>query len=134
MTLSDDREDFRESFTKSHYVANSVEWARWIWNGQNAGSKRMIIYQSRIYRADLRANPDVLYVFGDNAIRRGYGGQAGEMRGEPNARGVATKWSPGNHPNDYFSDLQYDKAIQIIDEDTFDILLALSSVVQSFSL
>jgi hypothetical protein len=85
----------------------------------------MIVYQSRIYRADLRANPDVLYVFGDNAIRKGFGGQAKEMRGEPNARGVATKWYPSNHPNAFFSDRQYADAIKIIDEDTFDILLAL---------
>ncbi len=85
----------------------------------------MIIYQSRIYRADLRANPDVLYVFGDNAIRKGLGGQAGEMRGEPNSRGVATKWYPSTDPFAFFQDFQYDKAIKIIDEDMFDILLAL---------
>lgn len=33
-----------------------------------------IIYQSRIYRADLRANPSVLYVFGDNPQRVGFSG------------------------------------------------------------
>lgn len=49
-----------------------------------------MIFQSRIYRADLKANPSVLYVFGDNPERQGWGGQAGEMRGEPNAVGVAT--------------------------------------------
>lgn len=48
------------------------------------------IYQHRIYRKDLQANPTVLYVFGDNQARRGMGGQAAEMRGEPNAIGVAT--------------------------------------------
>ena len=56
----------------------------------------MIILQSRIYRADLRANPDVLYVFGDNQERWGLGGQAKEMRGEPNAVGVATLAAPGS--------------------------------------
>ena len=49
-----------------------------------------LIFQSRIYRADLKANPSVLFVFGDNPERQGFGGQAGEMRGEPNAVGVAT--------------------------------------------
>jgi hypothetical protein len=49
-----------------------------------------LILQSRIYRADLRANPTVLYVFGDNPQRMGLGGQAGEMRGEPNSIGVVT--------------------------------------------
>lgn len=77
----------------------------------------MIVYQSRIYRADLQANPDVLYVFGDNVLRRGMGGQAGEMRGEPNAVGVATKWSPGNHPLDYFDDWQWEACTGTIRRD-----------------
>lgn len=53
------------------------------------------ILQSRIYRADLRANPKAFYVFGDNEGRWGLGGQAKEMRGEPNAIGVATLKAPG---------------------------------------
>lgn len=51
----------------------------------------IIIKQHRIYRQDLQANPEVLYIFGDNLQRRGYGGQAKEMRGEPNSIGIATK-------------------------------------------
>jgi hypothetical protein len=54
-----------------------------------------LIFQHRIYRADLKANPHVLYVFGDNERRVGLGGQAAEMRGESNAVGVATLASPG---------------------------------------
>jgi hypothetical protein len=53
-----------------------------------------VIFQKMIYRADLKRNPTVLYVFGDNLERVGMGGQAGAMRGEPNAVGVATKTSP----------------------------------------
>lgn len=53
------------------------------------------LFQSRIYRADLGANPKVLYVFGDNERRVGLGGQAAEMRGEPNAIGIATLKAPG---------------------------------------
>lgn len=55
----------------------------------------MIIYQARIYRADLTANPTVTYVFGDNMARVGFGGQAAEMRGEPNAFGIPTCRAPG---------------------------------------
>jgi hypothetical protein len=60
------------------------------------------IRQKIVSRADLRANPDVLYVFGDNEERWGLGGQAKEMRGELNAVGVATLKSPGEfwHYND----------------------------------
>ena len=77
----------------------------------------MIIFQHRIYRIDLRANPDVLYVFGDNVKRIGLGGQAGEMRGEPNAVGVATKWSPFMNESAFFNDVDYDGIAKIIDAD-----------------
>jgi hypothetical protein len=45
-----------------------------------------------------------IYVFGDNTLRQGLGGQAKEMRGEPNAFGIATKRRPGKEIGDYFSD------------------------------
>lgn len=51
-------------------------------------------YQAWIVRKNLRDNPDKLYVFGDNFKRVGFGGQAAEMRGERNAFGIATKYSP----------------------------------------
>jgi len=54
----------------------------------------MIIYQKTILRIDLKTNPGAFYVFGDNLERKGMGGQAREMRGEPNAIGIATKRSP----------------------------------------
>lgn len=59
-----------------------------------------LIFQSRIYRKDLQANPQCLYVFGDNEDRWGLGGQAKEMRNEPNAIGVATLKSPGEFWNE----------------------------------
>ncbi|AFU86616.1 hypothetical protein D869_gp298 [Caulobacter phage CcrRogue] len=78
-----------------------------------------VIYQHRIFREDLRRNPDVLYVFGDNMIRQGMGGQAGHMRGEPNAIGVATKRTPGMHATDFFGDdpIATDAQCRTIDED-----------------
>lgn len=63
-----------------------------------------IIRQKFIKRGDLRANPSRIYVFGDNMVRRGLGGQAREMRGESNAIGVPTKWCPGTDTLDYFDD------------------------------
>lgn len=53
-----------------------------------------LIYQKRYFTEDARRNPRVLYVFGDNVRRVGTGGQAGAMRYEPNAIGVATKYGP----------------------------------------
>ena len=65
----------------------------------------LVLRQHRIYRSDLRANPRVLYIFGDNLDREGMGGQAKEMRGEPNAFGIATKRKISHgYPEDYFHD------------------------------
>lgn len=87
-----------------------------------------LILQSRIYRADLKANPDVLYVFGDNERRYGLGGQAAEMRGELNAVGVATLQAPGAFWTDDNAAVQ----CAVIDEDMaplFDALRAGRTVV-----
>jgi hypothetical protein len=67
-----------------------------------------VIYQKFIYRVDLQSNPFVLYLFGDNLKRQGMGGQAKEMRGEPNAVGIATKKLPSQYDNSFFSDDDFD--------------------------
>jgi hypothetical protein len=59
-----------------------------------------LLKQKWITRADLQANPTWWYCFGDNLQRIGRGGQAKEMRGEPNAIGIATKASPWEYLND----------------------------------
>lgn len=66
--------------------------------------------QKWIERSDLQANPAWRYIFGDNEIRRGLGGQAASMRGEPNAIGVATLYAPG-HP---WSDTQFDHCAAVV--------------------
>lgn len=48
----------------------------------------------RYTRDMIRRNPKALFVFGDNLMRVGYGGQAAEARGEPNVVGIVTKMSP----------------------------------------
>ena len=53
-----------------------------------------ILLQKFISRSDLQANKHVMYAFGDNLEEAGFGGQAKEMRGEPNALGIPTKASP----------------------------------------
>lgn len=61
-----------------------------------------------IKRDMLRVAADARFVFGDNLVRRGMAGQAAEMRGEPNAIGVATKRHPGVAETAYFSDDSFD--------------------------
>ena len=82
-----------------------------------------LIFQKRIYRADLKANPDVLYVFGDNEQHVGMGGQAGEMRGEPNALGVPTLKAPGEH----WTDDNYAHQCAVIDTHLYPVRLALQA-------
>ena len=61
-------------------------------------------FQEWITRNDLRDNRSTFYVFGDNIQRCGFAGQAKEMRGEPNAIGIATKWAPSMDRRAFFDD------------------------------
>ena len=60
----------------------------------------MLLLVTRYTREDLKANPTALFVFGDNYLGVGYGGQAFSARGEPNAVGVITKYSPSQYLTD----------------------------------
>lgn len=53
-----------------------------------------VIILDRYTRSLIKANPSVLFVFGDNLARIGYGGQAAEARGCLNSIGIPTKISP----------------------------------------
>ncbi len=85
-----------------------------------------LIYQNWIVRDDLQRNPDVLYVFGDNVQRTGLGGQAKEMRGEPNAVGIPTKWAPSLNPRAFFYDRDRDQVHAIWIEDFKPLFEAMS--------
>lgn len=62
-----------------------------------------------ITRRMLRDERDKLFVFGDNMAGSGFGGQAKEMRGEPNAVGIPTKLLPDMEEESFFrnDDLLY---------------------------
>jgi len=77
----------------------------------------MIVYMTHYTRQDLRANPDVVYVFGDNVAGKGLGGQAAAARGEPNAFGIFTKQSP----SEYFSDADFQNVLPVLNYQ-FDLL------------
>ena len=50
--------------------------------------------QTWITRADLKANRDLIYAYGDNVQREGRRGLAREMRGEVNAHPISISWGP----------------------------------------
>lgn len=73
-------------------------------------------YQRHITRKNLRENPDKIYLFGDNLAKKGMGGQAKEMRGEPNAIGIPTKKYPTMNDRAYFSDEELESNKTYIDK------------------
>lgn len=76
-----------------------------------------LIFQHQIVSDDLRAHPDRLFLFGDNELRRGRGGQAAACRGHTNAVGVATKRAPDREDSAHWTDADYDRITAIIDHD-----------------
>lgn len=64
----------------------------------------MIEYRKFIKREMLQKEQFSLFVFGDNMLHQGLGGQAREMRGEPNAVGIPTKWIPSMQAHAFFKD------------------------------
>lgn len=67
-----------------------------------------IRYVDWITRKMLRDNRGARFLFGDNAERSGFGGQAREMRGEQNAIGIATKRRPSMESGSFFDDTRLD--------------------------
>ena len=54
----------------------------------------------------LRNNPNHIFVFGDNLVRRGYGGAA-KLRDFPNTFGFITKKRPDNKTTSFFTPHEY---------------------------
>lgn len=86
-----------------------------------------LFYQKMIYRSHLRANPGVLFIFGDNNLRKGMRGQAAQMRGEPNAVGVRTKWAPTMSTEAFFNDMQINETDQMFTDDLTPVWEALKN-------
>ena len=63
----------------------------------------------------VRAEPGTLFVFGDNMHRVGRGGQAKEMRGEPNTIGIPTKFDPAMDQDAFFSDSDFEDIRPVLD-------------------
>lgn len=63
----------------------------------------VIVQQHYYTETEVRNNPNKLYVFGDNLLRVGTGGQAC-IRDCGNSFGLATKESPNMFDNSFFSD------------------------------
>lgn len=56
----------------------------------------------------VRKYNNMMFIFGDNDIKVGKGGQA-IIRDEPNAFGIPTKKYPNNNDTSFYTDLEYEK-------------------------
>lgn len=69
-----------------------------------------------ITKKDIQEHPTWLYVFGDNLIKRGLGGQAKICRGEPNTLGIPTKRYPAWEEYAFFKPEDFEEVKEIIDQ------------------
>lgn len=83
---------------------------------------------ARYTDADVKANPNKIYVFGDNTQRTGTGGQA-QIRNNPNAMGIATKLAPSMEASAFMSDKDLAKNKEVIDGDIAKIKATGKTVV-----
>lgn len=75
-----------------------------------------------ITETEILNNPTILYIFGDNLLRKGYGGQARVCRGKSNTFGIRVKKEPNDNPNSFFTDREFFKLSDYIKEDIVQIL------------
>jgi|688.fasta_scaffold895708_2 hypothetical protein len=64
----------------------------------------------------VRTSSDTIFVFGDNLLREGHGGQA-IIRDLPNTYGIRTKKAAGSAKSDYFYDSDFFWFVRVINED-----------------
>lgn len=77
----------------------------------------MVTYKKFITREYIKENRDKIFLFGDNILEMGYGGQAKEMRGEPNSIGISTKKAPHMFESAFFTDTEYEINCKILDKE-----------------
>lgn len=82
---------------------------------------RIVIYKVYWTTRDVENHPDWLYVYGDNDIKKGKGGQA-IIRDLENTHGIPTKRFPSMSDNSYYSDLDYERQCRCISA-AFDTLI-----------
>jgi len=79
----------------------------------------------KITRDIIQQNPDVIFVFGDNDLRRGKGGQAYSARGEKNVLGIRTKKKPATTEDSYYTDKEFEQNKKKIIEDVLRVKRAI---------
>ena len=81
-----------------------------------------IIMKEQIEKADVFFNKNHLFVFGDNDVRKGFGGLAKEVRGSPNSAGIRVKKYPSMSHDSFYNDGEFNEQKKKIDKDIEDIV------------
>lgn len=93
-----------------------------------------IIFFDSYWTCDyVKNNPHCLFVFGDNDVQKGHGGQA-VIRDLPNAIGIPTKKFPRNWSKDFYRDDDLESNKTKIDIAIGNILMTLSKCKEYTSL
>lgn len=74
---------------------------------------KIVIFKGYWSVEDVKRYPHALFVYGDNNVHKGRGGQA-IIRDLPNTIGIPTKKYPSNHSNSFYSDNEYNNNISKI--------------------
>jgi len=83
----------------------------------------MLELRTWITRESVQRERDKLFVFGDNVERKGFGGQAKEMREEPNAVGIITKHRPTMYEQAFLNDDFFETWIDLSGADFLRLFL-----------
>ena len=78
------------------------------------GDIKSEVFKGKWTLKDVKAAPNKVFIFGDNAKAAGLAGQA-VIRYQPNAYGIPTKKAPGTKPGDYFTDKELSANKKLID-------------------
>tara|TARA_B100000073_G_C23652853_1_gene541319 strand:- start:686 stop:1075 length:390 start_codon:yes stop_codon:yes gene_type:complete len=75
-----------------------------------------VIIYNKYWTVDyVRKNDQYLFIYGDNDVGKGHGGQA-VIRDEPNTIGIPTKKSPSRAWKAYYYDTEYDENVNKINQ------------------
>jgi ribA/ribD-fused uncharacterized protein len=116
LTHTQDKTKYRELFPKI-----LMEVRQELSGSQQEQQTNEVEVVSRYTNADVKANPNKIYVFGDNTQRKGTGGQA-QIRNNENAYGIRTKLKPSNTSDSFMTDESLEKNMRAIDYDINAIL------------
>lgn len=87
---------------------------------------QVIIFKGYWTIGDVKSMSNYLFIFGDNDISKGKGGQA-IIRDEINSIGIPTKKYPNNNTNSFYYDSEYDKNVIKIDNAIKKIMITLKT-------